>query len=185
MIYLLSKNSNYTEYWNSILSDALVVESDEITKIQADDIVVISGSLYNSLEGIVANVIVLDNEPNFEKCMKFLQGGVKAYGNTYMHISHILSAVESVRDNKIWIYPDFMSAIIGLADIQVDNHLEKKLEPLTSREKDIAKLILNGLTNKEIAIELHISPSTIKTHTTHIYQKLSVTDRLSLFTYLK
>ena len=43
---------------------------------------------------------------------------------------------------------------------------------------DVFKLIVNGLSNKEISEQLFISEHTVKNHITHILQKLNVTDRV-------
>lgn len=51
---------------------------------------------------------------------------------------------------------------------------------LSKREKNIQRLILQGKSNKEIANELFISLSTVKTHITNIYSKLQVTNRKEL-----
>jgi LuxR family maltose regulon positive regulatory protein len=51
------------------------------------------------------------------------------------------------------------------------------LEPLTNRELQILKLLEERLTNKEIAVQLVITPGTVKGHTSHIYQKLDVKGR--------
>lgn len=51
------------------------------------------------------------------------------------------------------------------------------VEPLTLREIEILRLIAAGLSNQEIAAQLHLSPQTIKVHTRNIYGKLGVTSR--------
>ena len=48
---------------------------------------------------------------------------------------------------------------------------------LTSREVDILRLLARGMSNKQIAAELVISPKTTNTHVEHIYRKLGVTNR--------
>ncbi|SMB98641.1 PocR sensory domain-containing protein [Thermanaeromonas toyohensis ToBE] len=48
---------------------------------------------------------------------------------------------------------------------------------LTSQEKRILSLIGAGLSNKDIAAKLYISESTVKTHVTHILQKLNLSNR--------
>jgi NarL family two-component system response regulator LiaR len=48
---------------------------------------------------------------------------------------------------------------------------------LTSREKELAKLIIKGMTNAEIAKKLNISPATVKTHVSNILRKLDAPDR--------
>ena len=54
----------------------------------------------------------------------------------------------------------------------------KELAELTARELEIFRLIADGLSNGEIAQELYISETTVKTHITHILQKLELRDRV-------
>jgi DNA-binding NarL/FixJ family response regulator len=54
----------------------------------------------------------------------------------------------------------------------------KQLEDLTEREVDVFRLIARGLSNIEIGRELYISDTTVKTHITHILQKLDLRDRV-------
>ncbi|HEX6619291.1 MAG TPA: response regulator transcription factor [Solirubrobacteraceae bacterium] len=54
----------------------------------------------------------------------------------------------------------------------------KELAELTARELEIFRLIADGLSNGEIAQELYISETTVKTHITHILQKLDLRDRV-------
>lgn len=49
--------------------------------------------------------------------------------------------------------------------------------PLTQRESEVLRQLAFGLTNKEIALALHISYETVKEHVQHILRKLGVTDR--------
>jgi DNA-binding NarL/FixJ family response regulator len=54
----------------------------------------------------------------------------------------------------------------------------KELAELTGREQEILRLIANGLSNAEIGHQLYIGENTVKTHVTHILQKLGLRDRV-------
>jgi len=51
-------------------------------------------------------------------------------------------------------------------------------DDLTTREQEVFRLVANGLSNAEIAQELYINDTTVKTHVTHILQKLDLRDRV-------
>lgn len=54
------------------------------------------------------------------------------------------------------------------------------IEPLTTREKQVAEAITRGLSNKQIAREFGISPETVKRHLASIYGKLALPGRVAL-----
>ena len=54
----------------------------------------------------------------------------------------------------------------------------KGLDELTAREDEVFRLIVAGLSNGEIAERLYISETTVKTHVTHVLQKLDLRDRV-------
>ncbi len=56
---------------------------------------------------------------------------------------------------------------------------------LTSREREIAELVADGLSNRQIAERLVISKRTVDAHIEHIYGKLGVSSRVQLADWLR
>ena len=54
----------------------------------------------------------------------------------------------------------------------------KEFNELTAREQETLRLVADGLSNAEIGQQLYISETTVKTHVTHILQKLELHDRV-------
>lgn len=57
---------------------------------------------------------------------------------------------------------------------------QDRLAPLSAREREIAEAVARGLTNSEIAQELFLSVTTVKTHVASIFAKLGVTNRVQV-----
>ena len=60
------------------------------------------------------------------------------------------------------------------------SRVETPAEPLTGREREIATLVAHGLSNRQIAERLAISPGTVRAHVQHILGKLKVPKRAAI-----
>jgi len=83
----------------------------------------------------------------------------------------------------VWLYPEMMQSLILLGSNAIIN--EDALETLSVREREVAREIEKGLSNKEIASALGITERTVKAHLSHVYEKLEVSDRLALAMLLR
>lgn len=56
----------------------------------------------------------------------------------------------------------------------------KEWASLTTSEQAVCDLVAEGLTNRDVALRLHVSPHTVNTHLRHVFQKLAVSTRAEL-----
>jgi two-component system nitrate/nitrite response regulator NarL len=61
-----------------------------------------------------------------------------------------------------------------------ESNPEKAVKALTDRERQIVRLVSEGLSNKEIGRRLKITDGTIKVHLHHMFEKLQVSNRTAL-----
>ncbi len=74
----------------------------------------------------------------------------------------------------VWTREELRRVTGALATPRLNANVEV---PLTQRESEVLRQLALGLTNKEIAQQLHISYETVKEHVQHILRKIGVTDR--------
>ncbi|MFT5659971.1 MAG: NarL family two-component system response regulator LiaR [Sulfurimonas sp.] len=191
-IVLHSDDILLTEHWEkSIKEKCILIDDIEELKSVTGAIIIINYSACNSqCEDILKQltqtnkVLILHRTPNIDTAKYILTHGAKGYGNALMRDHFIISAIETIRENMIWLYPEFTTMLIAEIPSKKNNNL-LKLDILSSREKEVALLLKDALAYKEIAIELDITPRTVKAHASHIYKKLAVKDRLGLALLLK
>jgi DNA-binding NarL/FixJ family response regulator len=90
----------------------------------------------------------------------------------------LLAAVRTVSHGDALLSPAITKRVIRQFARRPRPAPPKELGELSERERDVFRLIADGLSNGEIAQELYISETTVKTHVTHILQKLGLRDRV-------
>jgi two-component system, NarL family, response regulator LiaR len=192
-IVLHSDDILLTEYWEkSIQEECILIDDLEELKHMTNSLIVINYSACDSqcedvLKKITLSnkVLILHRTPDIDTAKYVLTHGAKGYGNALMHGHFITSAVETIKEGMIWLYPEFTTMLIMDIPSRNENPNLLKLDILSSREKEVALLLKDGLTYKDIAQELAITARTVKAHASHVYQKLAVKDRLGLALLLK
>jgi DNA-binding NarL/FixJ family response regulator len=95
----------------------------------------------------------------------------------------ILEAIRNAMIGGTIMAPTVASKLVKQLDRSQASH-STHLEILTSREAEIALLISDGLSNREIADQLFVSEGTVKNHLTNILEKLNLRDRTQLAIYI-
>ena len=89
----------------------------------------------------------------------------------------LIAAVRTVAGGDALLSPSVTRRVIAQFTRVHRQAPPKAVETLTSRELDVFRLITKGYSNAEIARELFISDTTVKTHVTRLLQKLELRDR--------
>jgi DNA-binding NarL/FixJ family response regulator len=90
----------------------------------------------------------------------------------------LIAAVRTVAAGEALLSPAITKRVIKQFARLPRPEPPKELNELTARERDIVRLIASGLSNAEIGERLYISETTVKTHVTHILQKLGLRGRV-------
>jgi DNA-binding NarL/FixJ family response regulator len=124
--------------------------------------------------------IILTTYSDDEYIFKGIEVGARAYLLKDAPREELFKAIRAVYRGESLIQPVVASKVLSrFAELsrQTQTH-----EVLTDREVEVLILIAKGSANKEIAEELHISNSTVKTHIASIFQKLGTNDRTEAVT---
>jgi DNA-binding NarL/FixJ family response regulator len=133
-----------------------------------------------------ARVIVMDLLPAHEEIQEFVSAGVSGFIMKDAGLNIVLETIRSVaRGHKV--LPDQMTASLfsEIARKVVATGVPKDDDGvrMTPREREVIKLIADGLSNKAIGNSLHISVHTVKSHLRNIMEKLTLHSRLQIAAY--
>jgi DNA-binding NarL/FixJ family response regulator len=124
--------------------------------------------------GLGTSVIILSMYSDESLIKKSLRNGARAYLLKRSVTDDLLSAVRAASRREIFISPDIAKTVdIDWITAQPD---DDPLARLTSRERQIFKLVAEGNTNNAVATELGISVKTVEKHRASLMEKLGVND---------
>lgn len=133
-------------------------------------------------EGLAAKVIVVTTFDDDELIIKALKAGAKTYLLKDLPSEKLLAVIRATHSGDIMLQPEIAAKLVssaGRAETPVDENdrIINDSETLTTREKDILRLMTEGLGNGEIASRLFLSEGTVKNQVSVIYSKLGTSDR--------
>lgn len=125
-------------------------------------------------------IIILTSHNDEQEVLSALKAGANAYCSKEINPQRLLEVASSVLEGAAWFDPSISHIVLRAAtntqmkDVSTTN----KDYNLTTREKQILKLITEGCSNIDVAKELCVTVNTTKAHVASILQKLEVEDRL-------
>ncbi len=195
-VMLVEDNLEYREVISLALEDAPGIEltskfgtaeialrkAQNITSIEEPDIILLDLNLpgMSGLEAIPwfkqytpnAQIIVLTQSNEEADVLTAISSGAAGYLLKSATIQCLKDSIQTVVDGGSTLDPGVARFIIRTLRNQPPKTFEKNC--LTPRELEILSLTGEGLSKKEVADRLHISPNTVAVHSAHIHEKLNV-----------
>lgn len=127
-------------------------------------------------------ILVLSMYDNEEYIKEVMNAGANGYLLKEALAEHLVSAIKTVIKGGTYFGPKISERLADKNETQSEE-ITTKFDTLTNKEKEILKLIGDGLSNKEIAALLNRSVKTIETHRSNIMEKLSIHKLADLIRY--
>ena len=136
------------------------------------------------LAALAPRVLVLVAEPTMSIVAGILRNRLHGYLQFDSTPEECGRAITCVRDGEVWIPRSRLAA--SLAELLLEREARQapdisrskaSARLFTTREREIVRLVRQGLTNKQIGYELGIVEDTVKKHLQHIYDKIGVRRR--------
>lgn len=128
-------------------------------------------------------IILLSDKCTQRSVVKAFEQGARGCMSASALAADCLRAIRAVDRGEVWIGRKEMASVLDKLLIRLERAEEASgtsANLLSERELEIASAVRLGMTNKEIARRMRISPTTVKTHLEHIFHKLHVTHRVQL-----
>jgi len=122
-------------------------------------------------------VVVLTSHTTEHEVIGALSSGADAYCVKGTSVDNLLTAIRAAREGASYLDPQVARLVMDhLRPTVAAEH--GVVGQLSQRELEVLKLMVDGLSNPEIAAVLYLSPNTVKTHVRGIMNKLAVDDRV-------
>ena len=125
-----------------------------------------------------ARILILTTFDLDEYVYEALSAGASGFVLKDDSPEQLLAAIRTVAAGDALLSPTVTKKVIKQFARHPRPAPPKELDELSGRERDVFRLMAEGMSNGEIGDKLHISETTVKTHVTHILQKLGLRDRV-------
>jgi two-component system response regulator NreC len=129
-------------------------------------------------------IVILSMHSDEGYVLRALKAGAKAYLLKDSAEGDLIDAIKSVDEGKTFFSPEITKMLVEdyVREIKTRG-VEDTYELLTSREREVLQLLVEGKSNKEIAASLSLSPYTVETHRRNLQEKLNLHSFAELVLY--
>jgi len=131
-------------------------------------------------EAPAARVVLLGTEDDPDNARAALLAGASGYVLRGAADAELAEAIRRVSEGELYVHPALAARMVAA---EVTAHAAAGADPLSTREREVLRLLALGHTNQEVADQLFLSVRTVETHRAHIMRKLGLESRAELVRY--
>ncbi|MGA9566207.1 MAG: response regulator transcription factor [Candidatus Korobacteraceae bacterium] len=128
-------------------------------------------------------VLLLDESEPRLVVSAFRAGAKGVFSRTQSDIRLLAKCIRRVMEGQVWVDSAQMRYLLDAFTGTGSEHAVDKTPKLTPREESVVRLVVQGMVNREIAHQLHLSDHTVKNYLFRIFDKLGVSNRVELALY--
>jgi len=165
-------------------------ESGEQAIVRAKSLrpqVILMDLMMTGMDGVTATRLIKEQNPSIqiivltsfqedELVRNAMNAGAIGYLMKNVTVHELEAAIRAAQSGKMFLSPEAAQSLVRAAQQSAET------ETLTGREREILKLMVEGLNNTEIAERIVVSLSTVKYHVSNILVKLGVDNRVAAVT---
>ncbi|MGF2716325.1 response regulator [Bacillus cereus] len=126
-------------------------------------------------------ILMLSSFSEQDYVLPALKAGADGYQLKEVQPDQLVASIVAVYQGNTNFHPKVTPALLGQSAVKKEK--ENPFSMLTKREQEVLREIAKGRSNKEIAVVLHITEQTVKTHVSNVLAKLEVDDRTQAALY--
>lgn len=129
-------------------------------------------------------ILLIDKNYSENLLINGIRSGIRGYLQKNVEPIELINSVKAVNDGELWADRKLMGKVVdGEIYPTKEINLKGQIYDLTETEIKIIKLVLTGMTNKQIADDLYISEKTVKFHLYKVFKKLTLKNRSELMLF--
>ena len=183
-IFLQDRFDNYNGLLNSSRPSCY-----EVVLINARLIQYPLSDFFQQLQQVMpsARIIVYAADSEHQYLKSLMRAGVYGFVPMDASVDELYEAILAVNSGQLWFNKALLDEMV-IDAIEFERLIERSIkerintlkDQMTDRESDVFCLVLEGLSTKEIAAQIHMSEPTVKQHLTRLFKKFDVSNRSQL-----
>ncbi|WP_433371213.1 response regulator [Streptosporangium sp. CA-115845] len=133
--------------------------------------------------GLSPRALVLTSVSDREDVAPAMRAGAAGFLYKDVEPAALVHAIRAVHGGQVLLAPEAAEAMLSLSGSVPATPEDRRVAPLTEREREVLALIASGRSNREIARQLTVTEKTVKTHVSNVLMKLGVQDRTQAALY--